>query len=115
MVVIPKSNEEERELELKEEKKEEDSSLRSERAREIDAEFETEFWPIWPHKVGKPRALMAWRTARRKHATSTILAGVNDYIRDKPPDRSWLNPATFLHQERFADQPAPVARGSPSR
>ena len=37
------------------------------------------------------------------------MAGLQNYIRDKPPDRQWLNPSNFLNQKRFLDAPAPVA------
>ncbi len=75
------------------------------------SEFE-DFWEIWPNKVGKPSALKALRSARKRGALiSEILDGVENYIRDKPPDRPWLNPATFLNQNRWEDQPAQVAHG----
>lgn len=89
------------------------SSLRSEHAREVEAEFDRQFWPAWPNKVGKPDALRAFAKARRKHDLGAILDGVQRYIANKPVDRPWLNPATFLNQERFNDAPAAVARGSP--
>ena len=70
------------------------------------------FWKIWPNKVGKPAALKSYRSAIARGATpEEITAGVWAYIRDKPPDRSWLNPATFLNQNRWEDQPAQVQHG----
>lgn len=62
------------------------------------------FWRIWPNKVGRPAA----RRAYDKHWLEEleIIAGVERYILEKPPDRPWLNPATFLNQERWKDQPA---------
>lgn len=30
------------------------------------------------------------------------------YIATKPPDRNWCNPATWLNQERWRDEPAAV-------
>ena len=66
-----------------------------------------EFWKVWPHKVGKPAALKAYTVSRRNgHCQDVILEGVKSYIAGKPPERPWLNPATFLNQERFLDQPA---------
>jgi len=35
-----------------------------------------------------------------------LLAGLDAYIKNKPIDRDWLNPATFINQERWKDQPA---------
>jgi hypothetical protein len=81
-----------------------------EAALSSDFEFE-DFWEIWPNKVGKPAALRAFVSARKRAGLDAIVAGVFAYIRDKPPDRPWLNPATFLNQNRWEDQPAQVANG----
>jgi hypothetical protein len=68
-----------------------------------------DFWKIWPNKVGKPVALKAYKAAiKRGAAHQDIVAGVWRYIADKPPDRDWLNPSTFLNQNRWEDQPAKV-------
>lgn len=72
------------------------------------------FWQVWPHKVGKPAAESAF--ARHFLEIDAILEGLQRYIRDKPPDRPWLNPSTFLNQRRWEDAPAtvsPVYRGPP--
>lgn len=93
------------------------SDLRSEK-RAIDHEFETVFWPAWPNKVGKPAALKAFHSVRKAGcALDAICFGLTIYVRDKPPDRPWLNPATFLNQRRFEDRPAAVAapRAGPGR
>lgn len=71
-------------------------------------EFST-FWAEWPNKVGKPAAVKALASARKRGVPfDKIMEGVRTYIRTKPPDRSWLNPATFLNQDRWEDQPAQV-------
>lgn len=64
------------------------------------------FWSVWPNKVGKPAAEKAFK--RVAGEVEDILAGVERYVATKPPDRPWLNPATFLNQRRWEDQPAPV-------
>lgn len=70
------------------------------------------FWTEWPNRVGKPTAVKALASARKRGATfEAIMDGVRNYIRDKPPDRPWLNPATFLNQNRWEDQPATVTHG----
>lgn len=69
-------------------------------------EFDMIFWPEYPHQVGKPRALSAFIGARRKSTLDEIISGLERYKREKPPDRQWLNPATFLGEERFNDKPA---------
>ena len=73
-----------------------------------------EFWTVWPNKVGKPDAMRAFeRTAKRlDYNLPVILEGITRYVRDKPADRPWLNPATFLNQERWSDQPAALFAAS---
>lgn len=74
---------------------------------DIAREFASEFWPRYPHKIGKPRAAASFAKARQKADLQTIIAGLDHYVRDKPADRPWCNPETWLNQERWADQPAP--------
>jgi Protein of unknown function (DUF1376) len=74
------------------------------------AEFRVQFWDRYPNKVGKPKALNKLELARRRGVKwCDVIAGLDTYIRDKPPDRQWLNPETFINQERWADQPATVS------
>lgn len=83
---------------------------RDTRSSHLKIEFGEQFWPLWPNKVGKPAAAAAFEKARKRGATlDQILAGVRQYVREKPPERSWLNPATFLNQERYLDEPAKQA------
>lgn len=81
----------------------------------LSREFD-QFWTAYPNKVGKPKAREALAKARKVASLEAILSGLSRYVASKPADRAWLNPATFLNQERWADQPAnvvPMARGSP--
>lgn len=93
------------------------SSLRSDEPRvkpASDLEFLETFWPKYPHKVGKPDAAKAFARARKSSSLEQIMAGLDFYVSSKPADRPWLNPSTFLNQERFNDRPATVsARASP--
>lgn len=94
---------------ISEPERKEEGSLREPRAREPDAilpEFDETFWPAYPNKTAKPKALASFRAARRAVTLETIMAGLDRYIATKPPDRQWLNPTTFLNQRRFDDQPA---------
>lgn len=93
----------------KEEKKER-------RAVALWLEFE-EFWAAYPNKVGKPKARASLQAALQNASIEVIMSGLRRYIAAKPADRAWLNPATFLNQERWDDQPAvvvPMSRGSPA-
>ena len=74
-----------------------------------------QFWEAWPHKVAKAKAAKAFDLAAREpgFALPELLSGVARYVRDKPPDRQWLNPSTFLAERRWLDQPAPISPGGP--
>ena len=79
-----------------------------ERRREETDEFK-KFYNDFPHKVGRPKAAQAYSAALKRGATpGEIENGLRLYISNKPPDRQWLNPATFLNQDRFRDMPASV-------
>lgn len=70
-------------------------------------DFREQFWNRYPNKVGKPKALAKLEIARkRKVSWSAVMGGLDRYIREKPADRAWLNPETFINQERWGDQPA---------
>ncbi|MBG6211701.1 ribosomal protein S21 [Labrenzia sp. EL_126] len=71
----------------------------------VDDQFE-EWYAEYPHKVGKAAALKAFKTAIRKTDLKTLNAARDRYIREKPEDRSWCNPSTWLNQERWLDVPA---------
>lgn len=91
------------------------TEVRTNRAREETAGFDA-FWQVWPNKVGKPAAAKAWpKAVKSAGSVDRIIEGVRRYVAAKPPDRPWLNPATFLNQERWADAPATVATGPPRR
>jgi hypothetical protein len=72
-----------------------------------------EFYDEYPHKVGKPAAQKAYTSAvKRGGKPEEILVGLRRYKLSKPADRPWLNPSTFLNQERWNDQPATVVSGN---
>ena len=64
-----------------------------------------EFWTLFPNKVGKRDAEKAFATAIRRAPFEAIMAGLQRYVA-KTDDRPWCNPATFLNQNRWEDQPA---------
>jgi uncharacterized protein YdaU (DUF1376 family) len=73
------------------------------------------FWAICPNKVGKAAAAKAFKYARRRVDLDTLMAGWKRYI-NKTDDRLWCNPATWLNQDRWTDEPAarPPSARSPS-
>jgi hypothetical protein len=69
--------------------------------------FEDTWWPAYPHKVGKGSARQKMTLALRKGCSrQQLFEGVQAYIRSKPLERAWCNPATWLHEERWLDAPA---------
>jgi hypothetical protein len=64
------------------------------------------FWQQYPHKVGKPTAQKAFEKACKRAPVPEIMAGLARYAA-KTDDRPWCNPATWLNQDRWADQPGP--------
>jgi uncharacterized protein YdaU (DUF1376 family) len=77
------------------------------------ADYRDQFWSRYPNKVGKPKALAKLDACRKRRVPfDAIMAGLDRYMRTKPPDRQWLNPETFINQERWTDQPAPISQGS---
>jgi hypothetical protein len=69
-----------------------------------DAKF-AEFWLEYPNKVGKKDARKKFDEAL-KTVPFEILMGSLQAYRNKSDDRPWCNPATWLHQGRWDDQPA---------
>lgn len=74
-------------------------------------EFDTQFWPNVPTKTGKGAAHKAYIKARKKFPAEVILAGLPKFQayedgRKVQPDYRPLHPATWLNQERWADEVA---------
>ncbi|MGM4987404.1 hypothetical protein [Tardiphaga sp. 841_E9_N1_2] len=87
-------------------------SKKEPRARALDwpEDFREQFWALYPNKVGKPKALSKLEGAMTRGVRwLDLMDGLRRYIQTKPPDRAWLNPETFLNQERWTDQPANVS------
>lgn len=84
------------------------SSLRSE-VKLIDREFEEEFWPNFPRKVGKGQALKAYRTARKHFDCAAICGGAARYAAERRgADHNFTkHPATWLNGQCWDDEPAP--------
>lgn len=69
-----------------------------------------ELWQIWPRKVDKGHARMAYRRAIKKIDRAAILAGAKAYAatRAGQDQKYTVHLATWLNGERWADeQPAP--------
>ncbi len=68
-------------------------------------QFET-WWEGYPNKVCKAAGFKAWKKALKRTTIEEMTAGVERYKKQKPDDVSWCNPATWLNDDRWFDQPA---------
>lgn len=66
-----------------------------------------EFWKPYPNKVGKDAARAAFVRVQKSNRVTfaDLMAAWRRYIA-KTDDRPWCNPATWLNQGRWEDQPA---------
>jgi hypothetical protein len=80
-----------------------------EKAPRGDADFD-DFYAAYPKKVGKGAALKAWKAATKKATVSDITAGLKAYLPIwATTDPQFIpNPATWLNQERWADEVRPT-------
>lgn len=74
------------------------------------------FWRIYPRRVGKGDARKAWAAAIKKGAdTRTIIAGAERYAAERAgqDERYTAHAATWIHGERWTDEPATNGAGRP--
>lgn len=81
----------------------------------VDAEFEERFWPAYPRKVGKGDARESYRRAAKKKSWPGVAEVLGRLEAQKETPR-WQagyipNPATWLNQERWDDDPATMGNG----
>lgn len=76
------------------------------RPRALRAEFEKDFWPLYPKKVAKGAAFKAWPKARRVAECAVIVAGTVRFAASRVgQDPQYTpNPATWLNAEQWADE-----------
>ena len=69
--------------------------------------FET-FWMACPRRIGKEAARKAYVKARKQASDAELLAGIRRYAASRAgQDETYTaHPATWLHQGRWADEPA---------
>ena len=70
----------------------------------------------YPHKIGRRAAEKAFAKVQKSDDVpfETLFTGRDRYVRSKPADRAWCNPATWLNEHRWLDQPAsPLAATEP--
>lgn len=78
--------------------------------REIEREFNDQFWPLYPLKVGKPQALAAFIKARQRAILDTIMAGLRRYAAERAgQDKHFTKHAQgWLNRDGWEDEPTPL-------
>ncbi|OIR41170.1 hypothetical protein BJP08_08060 [Corynebacterium sp. NML140438] len=74
-----------------------------------------EFWGIYPRRVGKRKAESEFLRACTRAPVEEILAGARRLATDPnlPEKRFIPHPATWLHQDRWGDEPLPARKPAP--
>jgi hypothetical protein len=75
-------------------------------SRALRDEFEKQFWPICPRKVGKPVALKAFVKARKTTSLETLVTAMRAYAasRSGEDEQYTAHPKTWLSQGRWGDE-----------
>lgn len=66
------------------------------------ARFET-FWNEYPNRVKENAAWAEWQAVDGDSESEKIMSGLEAYRANKPEDRQWLNPDSFLRDRRWKD------------
>src|SRR5690242_11561687 len=79
----------------------------------------TEFWAVYPRKVGRQAAVNAWAKARRRGVLPSVMNdGAKRLANDPnlPADRNYIpHPATWLNEGRWDDEPYSPSGQPPAR
>lgn len=70
------------------------------------SDYRQQFEDAYPHKVSMRQALAMLDKSRGKVSWRVLLNGIASYCAHKPEDRNWMNPKTWIEQERWNDKPA---------
>jgi hypothetical protein len=75
------------------------------------ADYRERFLEVYPHRVGIKAALAALDKLAAHPTVSFefMIADIKNYAATKPPERQFLNPKTYIEQERWNDKPATAA------
>jgi len=92
----------------REEKERKDTPVATATPADLTAMFDA-FWALYPSKVGRSAAYKSFVKAVKGAGIDVVMAGATRYANDRNlPDRQFIpNPATWLNQGRWADDPCP--------
>jgi len=84
-------------------------------SKEIEREFHDAFWPAYPLKVGKPQALKAYISARKRATFDEITYGLRRYAaeRDGQDKKFTKQPQGWLNRDGWTDEPIPHSPPAP--
>lgn len=91
------------------------AAMRAATDASLSDEFENQFWPAYPRKVGKNAALTTYRRVRRGGVTvDDVMAGLRRFVQEKANTeaRFIAHASTWLNAGRWADEPDPVQAGT---
>lgn len=81
--------------------------------KDADCEKFDEFWSVYPRKVKKSDALIAWKSGKCEKIADAIIADVKRRVDTewKDQDIHYIpHPTTYLHQRRWEDETPPQER-----
>ncbi len=97
-------------------KKEED--IEPPREEELPSQIETDFdewYSAYPRKVARAAAFRAYKAARKKIDSTTLMLAIPIYMKNKPDYADWKYPATWLNGECWKDENGPTGKNKPFR
>lgn len=83
--------------------------IRATVARQSEPDTFPEFWATYPRKVGKPKALAAYRSALTRATADAIRDGLAAQLPTWTDPRYIPHPTTWLNRDGWNDQPAPMS------
>lgn len=67
--------------------------------------FDDVFWPEWPDKQNKKLARVRCEAALKRGAEpDKVMAGLRQYINNKPDWKAWMHATTFFNGDRWEDE-----------
>ena len=83
-------------------------------AKQLEAEFQEQFWAAYPLNESRKQALQKYEKARQMAPLPEILIGLEAYKRCKPSWKNWKQASGWLNGEKWKDGYTPEEAGSGS-
>lgn len=83
------------------------------KTKEVSSAQFDEFWAIYPLRVGKRAARVAFERALKRASFDVVMAGVKCYVADPRRNPEYTaHPTTWLNQDRWEDDPKADSNGA---